>query len=144
MKQRNILTLILLNIVTIGFYSIYWLYDTRKEMVAKGQNIPSFGWLIWPWLIWGASFFIPVLAGDGPTASILLAVSLLGYFAIIGIYLWWFWPYSKAVDVVTDNRLEAVAAYILIILLGSIGFLIVQYYFNRVEASEKTAASPVQ
>jgi hypothetical protein len=47
MKKRKISSIILLDIVTLGFYELYWLIKTRNNIVQKfGLNIPSAGWLI--------------------------------------------------------------------------------------------------
>jgi hypothetical protein len=44
MKNRSLLNMFLLGLVTLGIYYIYWFFATRREMVAKGAKIPS-AWL---------------------------------------------------------------------------------------------------
>lgn len=61
----------------------------------------------------------------------------------IGIF-WWFWKYSEGVEHVTKNKIGAILAFILLILLDNIGQAIVQDYFNKVEESTSFApAAPV-
>ncbi|MFP3316948.1 MAG: DUF4234 domain-containing protein [Candidatus Nanopusillus sp.] len=41
-KERNILLVYILGVITLGVYIIYWLYETKKELNELGANIPSF------------------------------------------------------------------------------------------------------
>src|SRR5437868_1977405 len=42
MQKRPITKLVFLSLITLGFYEVIWLSETRKEMVSKlGLNIPS-------------------------------------------------------------------------------------------------------
>lgn len=41
MKQRNIVTFLLLSIVTLGIYALVWVWQTANEMKEKGADIPS-------------------------------------------------------------------------------------------------------
>ena len=43
-KHRNPILVIIFTIITLGIYSIYWMYSTKKEMVEQGADIPTF-WL---------------------------------------------------------------------------------------------------
>ena len=45
MKQRSLVTIFLLSLVTLGIYCIYWLVSTKDEMVQRGAEIPS-AWLL--------------------------------------------------------------------------------------------------
>jgi hypothetical protein len=45
MTQRSPLSVFVLSIVTLGIYSIYWFVKTRREMVARGAEIPT-SWLL--------------------------------------------------------------------------------------------------
>ena len=44
MEKRSLLNMFLLGLVTLGIYFIYWFFATRKEIVAKGAEIPT-AWL---------------------------------------------------------------------------------------------------
>jgi Domain of unknown function (DUF4234) len=58
MKQRSPFSVVVLTLITLGIYSIVWFVQTRREMVARGADIPS-AWLmivpivnlywIWKW-----------------------------------------------------------------------------------------------
>ncbi len=45
MKQRSVVAVILLLIVTCGLYQLYWFIKTKDEMVSLGAEIPT-GWLL--------------------------------------------------------------------------------------------------
>ena len=56
MKNRNIVALLLLTIVTFGFYYVYWAASTRGEMNRRGATIPTTWLIIIPfvniWWLW--------------------------------------------------------------------------------------------
>ena len=52
-KRRNMITQIILMIVTFGIYSIYWFYQTAKELKAVTQD-PEAAPVLWTLL-----FFVP-------------------------------------------------------------------------------------
>ncbi len=58
-----------------------------------------------------------------PTAW-LLVIPLIDYF--------WFWKFSEGVEGVTNRRMGAGTAFLLLILLGVIGMAIIQAEFNKV------------
>ncbi len=45
MTQRNPWAVLGLSIITIGIYYIYWLVQTKKDMVNQGADIPT-AWMI--------------------------------------------------------------------------------------------------
>ncbi len=45
MKNRSVVAVIILSLVTLGIYTLYWLVVTKRELNAKGANIPT-SWLI--------------------------------------------------------------------------------------------------
>ncbi len=60
MKNRNIFVVFILNILTLGLYYIFWLEDTKRDMVKKGADIPStwlvlipviYLWYLWKWSV---------------------------------------------------------------------------------------------
>lgn len=51
--------------------------------------------------------------------------------------LWWFWKYSEGVEYVTDRGMSTVSAFLLLILLGSIGMAIVQDNFNTIGKEDR-------
>jgi hypothetical protein len=42
MTRRDPIVVILLTIVTLGFYAVFWFYWTKNEMRARGADIPTF------------------------------------------------------------------------------------------------------
>jgi len=65
MTKRNPWLVLLFSLITLGIYTLYWLYVTRKEMVAVLQDKKA----VWPVII----LFAPYLAILG--AAILYGVS---------------------------------------------------------------------
>jgi len=55
------------------------------------------------------------------------------------VNIWWMWKYSEGVGEVTDDKLSAVLAFILLWLLGLIGMAIIQDAFNKVEGGASAA-----
>ncbi len=51
------------------------------------------------------------------------------------VNIYWLWKYSEGVEIVTNNRLSAVLAFILLFLLGFIGMAIIQDHFNKLEVA---------
>jgi hypothetical protein len=45
MTQRSPFSVFVLSIVTLGIYSIVWFVKTRREMVARGADVPT-AWLM--------------------------------------------------------------------------------------------------
>jgi len=68
-----------------------------------------------------------------PTAWLII-VPLVNY--------WWYWKYSEGVAHVTNKKMDTIIAFILLILLGSIGEAIVQNSFNDVAPADASAAPP--
>jgi len=99
MQNRNPFLVFLLPIVTFGIYGIVWYVRTKREMNAKGAQIPT-AWLL----------IIP----------------------IVNIY--WLVKYAQGVEGVTKQGMSTAAAFVLLLLLGSIGMAIVQSKFNSLPA----------
>jgi hypothetical protein len=41
MKNRNIVAVLVLFIITLGIYGLYWFIKTRRELVDRGASIPT-------------------------------------------------------------------------------------------------------
>ncbi len=52
MTRRDPIVLILLTIVTLGFYGVFWFYWTKNEMKARGADIPTFILYFLPFINW--------------------------------------------------------------------------------------------
>jgi hypothetical protein len=85
MKNRNLVPLILLTLVTLGFYAIYWLVITARELRAKGADIPNSILMIIPIIsllwFWKYSQGVEKVAGSKYSAVI---VFILFIFTGIG------------------------------------------------------------
>jgi len=95
MQNRNPFLVFLLPIITFGIYGIVWYVSTKREMNAKGAQIPT-AWLL----------IIP----------------------IVNIY--WLFKYAQGVEAVTKGDMSTGPAFVLLLLLGSIGMAIMQSKFN--------------
>lgn len=54
--------------------------------------------------------------------------------------IWWLWKYAEGVEKVTGNKLSGPVTFLILWLLGSIGMLIVQDAFNKVEGTVSSTA----
>lgn len=139
----------LLTIVTLGIYRLYWFAKTREEMMSlhKDIKIPHIIWLVAPilFIVGSVGFFIFAAAGsessNGTSSDISGAgiVSIvLFYTAIFAVPLLmaiWLWKYSKAVEVVTKEKMSfAISLLILLAVPDGIDILIVQDAFNKIAA----------
>lgn len=60
------------------------------------------------------------------------------------VNIWWLWKYSEGVEKVTSGKLSGVLAFVLMLLLGSIGAAIVQDSFNNNLAASTPAETTAQ
>jgi hypothetical protein len=157
MKNRNIVFVIIMSIVTLGAYDIYWAFSTRNELVKKRQDVPS------PWIV-----FLPLLGligvavlemvvrfmltsnpGDTPSSletSANVVSVIVGIISVVGIVpmsIYWLWKYCVAVEKVTKGELTVGFSFALAILLSLFGGsilwpAIVQYQFNKLPTQRKS------
>lgn len=147
MKNRSLLSMLILTIVTLGIYQLYWLFLTQKEMSSKGYRVPSVFILLAPYLTLvaimllnvGNNFVFSSVDGGGGSnvlSLISLIIGLIAFIALIPVALFWYYRYCKAIELVTDGTFPFDMSYLSIILLSifGVGFLwpfFVQYYLNR-------------
>lgn len=135
MKKRSIGKMLLLEIVTLGIYRLYWFIKTRAEMKSVADvDIPT------PWIfllpvfgyVAGISLLIATSSSTSPNPfGILIFYALL--FASFIVMALWLWKYSKAVEVVTNEKMSfALSLLILLAVPDGIDILVVQDYFNKV------------
>lgn len=55
------------------------------------------------------------------------------------INIWWYWKYAEGVEQITQEKLNGVLAFLLLLLLGFIGEAIIQDYFNKLSAAPAVA-----
>lgn len=142
MKKRSVGKVLLLTIVTLGIYRLYWFIKTRSEMMAIADvDIPT------PWIFaipfFGYFFGIVLLITSSNSTGANVFAMLLFYAMIFASFLvaaLWLWKYSKAVEVITNEKLSfALSLLILLVVPDGIDILIMQDYFNKV-ADTKLAA----
>jgi hypothetical protein len=158
MKQRSIAAVIILGLVTLNLYDIYWIWATRKELVARGAKIPPFWWLFLPLI---AMFGIVLVqfglryalaaGGDSPAGTIINALSIgigvLLLFLMIPLAYYWAYRYCQAVDWITKGKLNTGQAFALLIVTNifSVGFVwpgIVQSHFNDLNTAAANPPAP--
>jgi hypothetical protein len=160
MKKRSIGLVILLSFITCGIYTLFWLADTRREMVARGAKIPNVSLLFLPLLsivaVTIVQFFLhfvigPSVSGFDPEAvsdygsntpimvvSVLsITVGVIAFLALIPVALYWFYKYCQGVELVTRKQVSFGLSYGLWLLLAvtSLSFIwpgIIQDGFNKV------------
>jgi len=151
MRNRSLVFVIVMSIITLGIYDAYWTFSTRNELVQKGEDVPS------PWII-----FLPIVGllgvallqiighfvltipsgGSGNTVLNILSV-VIGIVSIVGILpmsLYWTWKYCKAVENVTNGGLTTGFNFAICLILGVVGVwfvwpAIAQNYFNKISPS---------
>lgn len=126
MPRRSLLTMIILSIITLGFYQIYWTYKTRQELVGQKQDVPPFKLLMAPILAILAVGLVTLIVhlatnqsdsgGSNVVVNVLaVIVGILAVLTIIPISLYWFYKYCKAVEGVTEGDLTFGMSYALFI-----------------------------
>lgn len=88
MTKRSVIAVLLLSFVTLGIYALYWLVKSKREMVARGADIPT-SWLLlvpivslyWHWQFAGGVEYV----SRGRTQAI--AVFLLALFFPLGMFI---------------------------------------------------------
>lgn len=144
MKNRNLIFVTLLSIVTVGIYDIYWAFSTRNELVKKNLDVPSPLIILAPLLalLAIAAIAIPVHLSNstGNTVTLVNVLSVLfgvvAVLALIPVAVYWVWRYSKAVEKLTKGDLTAEISMVIAILSSLVGLsivwpIVVQYYYNQ-------------
>jgi hypothetical protein len=80
MKNRSVLAVVLLPFITFGIYTLYWHVSTKRELNAKGAEIPT-AWLIiiplvniwWTWKYYEGAEKVT----DGKVSGVLMFVLAL-------------------------------------------------------------------
>lgn len=145
MKNRSIIKMFLLFLVTFGIYRLYWLASTRNELVAKGFKVPAvwiyigiYGVFIFSLLgMIGASFYnyspeygdcldnvynTTQYCADKYSDSTANAFSLvfLTLFYVSATFILpliglWYWKYAQAVDGVSKGKMSFPVAMLILL-----------------------------
>lgn len=103
MKNRSVPMVIILGLVTFGIYYLIWLHQTRAELLEK-KVVDK---LSSPWLV---------------------LIPFIGIF----FFLYFLWNYAGAVAKVTNEKYSQAVAFILLLLISSIGAGLIQGAYNEV------------
>ncbi|MDB5171121.1 MAG: hypothetical protein JWO35_815 [Candidatus Saccharibacteria bacterium] len=84
MRQRSIVKMILLSLVTFGIYSLYWSISTKNEMNRLGANVPTAWLLIIPFVsiywLWKYSEAVDQVTSNKVSAPLAFVVeAFLGF-----------------------------------------------------------------
>lgn len=110
MKQRNIFTVFILSIVTLGIYFLIWIYTIHRDLSKKikdKKSLPSFLWLLVPEAVIVLAFIMIVISVSAAVISgpergqvILSAIAIpsiiIAAIAPIVIGFWWFYLFCQA------------------------------------------------
>lgn len=137
MKQRNIMAVIFLSIITCGIYDLFWLVKIKKELNAKTNvHTPTLWLLAAPYLLLTLGIIVSVAVSQGsPNGAtianiITLVVYLLAFVAVVPITFYWFFKFSKGVNHYTNGEMNTAMTFILLWLLRFIGIAVIQDKFN--------------
>lgn len=144
MKNRNLIFVTVMSLVTLGIYDLYWAFSTRNELVKKGHKVPSPMIFLYPIIAALLSVLILVVLYDSPNGqdamgvlgTVLVILMLVSALAFIPIGIYWLWRYSQAVGKVTKGKLSAEVSMVIALVTGVVGFafiwpIVVQYYYNQ-------------
>ena len=124
MKKRNLAKMFALTIVTLGIYRLYWFIKTRSEMMKLAKvDIPSPLILAIPFI--GFLAAIGLIIADalqsvnentqGSSSGLALGIFYLAFFLWFIVSALWLWKYSKAVEVITKEKLSFALSLIVLL-----------------------------
>jgi hypothetical protein len=154
MKRRPVLLVILLAIVTIGFYGLYWLESTRRELNKYGAKVPTIWLLAAPFLVLIGLALLQVVAhfvfattepstgasvGSSPTVINVVSVlaGVVAVLVLLPLSIFWMHRYCKGAELVTKGATSyglSMGLWVLTIVIGVnfIWYGVMQDGFNRV------------
>lgn len=140
MQQRQLGKLFGLSIITLGIYQIYWLVQTRRELIRQTAiDIPPV-WALFlaPAILFGSSALgvslsgIKGIDGAGLPTHFLSTISIAAFFATIVIPFLWLWRYGHAVAQVTGGETSPRFVLAIALLAPNIWIFVMQHEFNIV------------
>jgi hypothetical protein len=161
MKHREVWKVIIFGLITLGIYDIYWLYATRKEMIALGAKVPRVIIMFIPLFVLLGAMVLTIIGeailahataenSAGPVTvgfNIFVAsIILLSVVALIVIPFIWLYKYCQAVGTVTHGMTGVGLSYFLGLIFGLanvsfIWFGIIQDSFNKIGTLQAAQAS---
>lgn len=142
MKQRNIMAVLLLSIITLGIYDLFWLVSVKKELNAKTKvHIPTLWLLFAPILLLVATVIIMFTVSASTSGSLgessreglnilVILVDMFAILVILPVAFYWFFKFSKAVSEYTNGAMSTAVSFLLLFLLRFVGLALIQDHFN--------------
>lgn len=158
MKQRNVMAVVFLSIITLGIYDLFWLVSVKKELNAKTDvHTPSIWVLLAPFLVFlipivwlvvlamaaSSSYTTPSSTASSIASIVTVVLYLLAFLVILPVMFYWFLKFSKAVNHYTHGDLNTAVTFLLLWMLRFIGLAIIQDKFNdMIAAGNGSATAP--
>lgn len=166
MKNRSAIAVVLLSFITLGIYTLFWLRDTRKELIDAGQKLPPVKLLLLPFLLLPTVALLQFIsrfvintsssssdlmtATNSATALLNIASLLVGMLAILVILpltFYWFYKYCKAAEGASQGQISFAISFILFVALSifSLSFIwpgIMQSEFNKLKLTPPDGLPP--
>lgn len=160
MKNRSVLTVILFSFLTLGIYTLFWLRDTRKELLKTGVKILPVKVLFMPFAaLVGVALLQFILrfslvnssstvSGAQAAGNILSTViGIAGVIVVLPLTIFWFYRYCQAVETITNKQTGLGVSFGLLLVLNFVGFSfvwpgIIQDAFNKLSVPDQTVVPP--
>lgn len=143
MKKIALWKMILLSIVTLGFYELYWVITQRQPLMKK-TKIPIHS-IKWPiayfatvFVVTVVSTVISILVSDITTLFITLGIAMLLLILSTIARIWWMWSFLKAAERIVQPRVTFGWLIVHLILVSVSVIFIVQYYANKKKTPKQT------
>jgi hypothetical protein len=138
MKQRNVMAVLLLSIITLGVYDLFWLVKVKKELNATTDiHTPTIWLLLAPYLAFLIPIGLLIALGSSSHANNIALVNIffglmyaLAILVVLPVTFYWFFKFSKAVNHYTHGELNTAVTFLLLWMLRFIGLAIIQDKFN--------------
>lgn len=149
MKRRHVVAVLLLSYLTLGIYTVYWLYRTRLDLLQYTPDknaIPRVIIMFIPFFALIAAVLMALLGsavaqGDtgaalGTAVSILATVLVLAsILALFIVSFWWFYRYFQVLEQVVQGN-DGMLYYTLWVILtlfglGPVWVILVQSDLNK-------------
>lgn len=149
MKQIAVWKVLLLTLITFGFYAIFWVARNRDYLVnqkGKKYTVPSWVWLLTIPIIFGAfvvAIFIVSIMGafaaltPEAAGNTILVLGIAAEVVTLVVGLWWLWHFGAVIEKVTQGRISRFITVLLYLFIGPFVILFHQYYINRLGQNKK-------
>ena len=88
--------------------------------------------LILPFVTFGIYSLVWIVQAKGEMVAKGAEIPTSWLIIVPFVSLWYFWRWSEGVEKVTMNEMSGIGAFLLMLLLGPIGHMIIQSKFNKI------------